>query len=34
MQWEIILAVLLAIGIALVIKEFLNKNSAHRDDKE
>ena len=34
MQWEIILAVILAIGIVLAIKEFINKNSARRHDKE
>ena len=34
MQWEIILAVILAIGIALFIIEFINKNGARRDDKE
>jgi len=33
MQWEIILAVLIAIGIALGIKEFLDKRSARRDGK-
>jgi len=34
MEWEIVLAVILAIGIVLVIIEFINKNGARRDDKE
>ncbi len=34
MQWEIVIAVVLAIGIVLVIRGSINKNGARRNDRE